>query len=251
MECTTLTNLSMVRSHAGLLAEACRLAEESAAIARATGARLPAHTANNLVALALLCGDASGLRTLRARFAADEMETTEGAVTLPHLWAGQIAEQEGDRPAAVQAYERAVSAARTGGSRSELAAVLGFLARALLPEDVARARLLLEEARSIADEIGIQSVAVTALAWLAGIPGGDLAAAESAFEAVKGQLGANARMEIAFQLWRLTHRPAYLEEAHSILIYLRDHSPPEHQESILTAVPLHREIRSAWLQGTT
>jgi serine/threonine protein kinase/tetratricopeptide (TPR) repeat protein len=247
-EISALGDLAMVRSHDGLLAETRRLAQEAVAVARAIGARISVHAASLLTAVAIYGGDRRGARALLAGFNPEELDPKGSGHILRCILMGLIATHEEDSAAAVQAYEQAVSLARTSGSRWELASSLMFLGRALVPNGGERARLLLEETRSIAGEIGNQSVAVNALAFLAGLPGGDLAAAEVAFQADGGSLGAFGRTEVAFQLWLLTGRRPYLDEAHRILIHLRDHAPPEYRESILTAIPLHRQIRAAWMQ---
>jgi tetratricopeptide (TPR) repeat protein len=245
-EINALGDLAMVRSHDGFVAESRRLAQEAVAVARAIGARIPMHAVNQLIACAIYGGDPQGARTLLAGLHPEELDASSDLLRC--LLTGLIAAHEEDGAAAVQEYERAVSLARTSGSRWELAASLVFLGKALAPKGGERPRLLLEEARSIAGEIGNQSLAVTALAWLAGLTGGDLAAAEVAFQADSGSLGAFGRMEVAFQLWLLTRHRSYLDEAHRNLIHLRDHAPAEYHETILTAVPLHRQIRAAWMQ---
>jgi hypothetical protein len=54
------------------------------------------------------------------------------------------------------------------------------------------------------------------------------------------------RMEIRFLLHRTAGDPADLAEAGRLLWHLRHHAPPEYRESMVRAVPLHREISRAW-----
>jgi hypothetical protein len=201
-----------------------------------------------LIGVAIYCGDRNRARELLS-IPSMAVDRPERGQVMRQNWTAMIAEHEENRAAAVQAYELAVSHARASGSRWQLSRALLQLGQALAPEHGERARVHFEEARSIAGELGSRVQSVIAQAYLAGLSGGDLPAAETAFQAGKEHLSTISRMEVAFQLWRLTDRRSYLDEAHRTLIHLRDHAPPEYRESILTAVPLHRQIRAAWMQA--
>jgi len=80
-------------------------------------------------------------------------------------------------------------------------------------------------------------------AHLARIEGGArVAAATAAFAELAGRLDLRPRMEIAWLLFGATGEARYRDEAQVLLARFRDAAPPAYQESLLTAVPLHREI---------
>ena len=47
-------------------------------------------------------------------------------------------------------------------------------------------------------------------------------------------------------MWEASNDPSHLEEAYSLLCYLRDHAPEEYRETMIANVPLHRRIMEAW-----
>jgi hypothetical protein len=49
-------------------------------------------------------------------------------------------------------------------------------------------------------------------------------------------------MEAEFVLWKATRHGPHLDEARRCLTHLRDHAPEEFRESVIEAVPMHREI---------
>ncbi len=53
-------------------------------------------------------------------------------------------------------------------------------------------------------------------------------------------------MEARFLLFKATRDATHLEEAHRLLTHLRDHAPEEYRETMITNVPLHRDIAAAW-----
>jgi tetratricopeptide (TPR) repeat protein len=246
-EIAALGNLSMVKVDQGFLEAGRQLALDAAAIANAIGAPVYEQLMSLLIGVAIYGGDRDRAREMLARpsMAVDRLERGQ---IMRHSWTALIAEHEENSAAAVQAYELAVSHARASGSRWQLSRTLLMLGQVLALEHKEQARSHFEEARSIAGEIGSRGLAVIAQAYLAGLPGGDLAAAEAAFQAGKEHLSTISRMEVSFHLRRLTHRRSYLDEAHRTLIHLRDHAPAEYRESILTAVPIYRQIRAAWTQ---
>ena len=56
----------------------------------------------------------------------------------------------------------------------------------------------------------------------------------------------DAALEAVFTLWRVSEDSKYLEDAHERLRRLRDDSPEAYRESMLSGVPLHRDIMQAW-----
>jgi hypothetical protein len=52
-------------------------------------------------------------------------------------------------------------------------------------------------------------------------------------------------MQARFNLWRATGDRAHLAEAHRLLVALRDNAPEDCLATVMTALPLHREIAAA------
>ena len=110
----------------------------------------------------------------------------------------------------------------------------------------AEARGHFEEVLAHSGVAGDRVDAFAALASLATLPGGDPAAAEEAFRAMDGRHSPVLEARLRFLLWRATGDREALDEAHRLLLSLRDRVPPEHREGFMTRVPLHREIAAAW-----
>ena len=54
------------------------------------------------------------------------------------------------------------------------------------------------------------------------------------------------KMEARFVLWKATEDVDHLQDAHRLLEELREHAPAESRDSMVTNIPLHREIMAAW-----
>jgi hypothetical protein len=63
------------------------------------------------------------------------------------------------------------------------------------------------------------------------------------------RLHPGAQVEARFLLWKATGDRSHLEAAHELLVHRRDHAPPEHRETMIVNVPLHRDIQAAWDVG--
>jgi len=207
-EAIVLVNLGSLWLDLGQLAHAREAAEASLAICREIGARYPEGYA--LFDLARLA-EAEG-RTDDARHFARESLATRRAI-------GQ-----GD-----------------GVSGSLL--FLATLERRAGRLDEARGPL--EEALALSREQGRAGEVAQALALLAIIPGGDAAAAETAFQEAGHPHAADA---IRYHLWRATGKPEHLVEAKRLLDDRVGHAPAAYRASMLENVPLHREITEAWAE---
>ncbi len=255
-EATALGNLSLLADHMGQFAEAMRLREEHVSLSRemADAEGILFGECGNAAYYTYL-GDHPRARTaFRAALSlARSLNQTPREVTA-RLYGCILAEHEGDLTRAAAEYKEAAAMARKNGTRWAYAQMLltygDFLRRHPMQADPTRGASLLEEALVIGREIGSAQVEVCALTSLAMIKRDDPAPAAAAFSASASQMSALSRMEVAFNLWRLTGEGRYLAEAHRILIYIRDHAPEEYRESMMSQVPLHREIRAAWEAGT-
>src|SRR5207253_11030124 len=85
-----------------------------------------------------------------------------------------------------------------------------------------------------------------ALPIFAAMPGGELSAARETLLENESRLGHAERVEAHFLLWKATDDRHHLEEAHRLLLGLRDATPKAHRDTLFTAVPLRREILAAW-----
>ena len=55
-----------------------------------------------------------------------------------------------------------------------------------------------------------------------------------------------ARAKARYRLWQATGDPVHLVEAHRFVYHFREHAPEEYWETMITNVPLHRDIMAAW-----
>jgi serine/threonine protein kinase/tetratricopeptide (TPR) repeat protein len=108
----------------------------------------------------------------------------------------------------------------------------------------------LDEALGMA-HAGVRGTAMLApTARRASLPGGDRGKALEVLREFGPSASHYTRLETRFLLWRATGDRAHLEEAHRLLIHLRDHAPAESRESLMRGVWLHREVAAA-RQGQT
>ena len=96
---------------------------------------------------------------------------------------------------------------------------------------------------------GMLRLAVLAEAQLAGLPGGDLLAARVTLERDESSLPLADRIEAHHALWRAGGGDPHLQAAGCALDALQAGAPPEHRESLVTGVTLHREVRAALRDG--
>jgi tetratricopeptide (TPR) repeat protein len=105
-----------------------------------------------------------------------------------------------------------------------------------------RAQRILKRGLRLARRLGAGSFIVEATAALALLPGGDAQAALDAYGLHEEALQQRDRMRLRFRLWQATGDRAHLDEAHRLLIEIRDLAPSEFRESMIAKIPLHREI---------
>jgi tetratricopeptide (TPR) repeat protein len=108
------------------------------------------------------------------------------------------------------------------------------------------ARGAFSEAVQIGRALGLAGPLVLGLVHLAGLTGGDYTQAKETLAAHNERLGHAERVEAHFLLWKATQQRAHLEEAHRLLLNLRDATPKAHRDTLFTAVPLRRDILAAW-----
>jgi tetratricopeptide (TPR) repeat protein len=114
------------------------------------------------------------------------------------------------------------------------------------PTSVRSAEAALKEALQIALDARHSGLVLGATVGLARLPDGNIDAALSAVSEHGRRARVTTVVEARFRLWDLTRDVAHLEEAHHLLCYMRDHAPEEYRESMITNVPLHRDIMAAW-----
>jgi hypothetical protein len=129
---------------------------------------------------------------------------------------------------------------RTGDRNSEARTLCARGALVARAGRVEAARSDLEAAHRIACELALADVAASAKAWLAALPGGDVGAAVAGLAARPAADGPAIRSA----LWQAAHDRAHLAEAKRLLDGLLARNP-EHRESMLANVRLHREIVAA------
>ncbi|MHC4161651.1 MAG: ATP-binding protein, partial [Planctomycetota bacterium] len=160
---------------------------------------------------------------------------------------GGVAEQGGETAEAERLYNETLALRRELGHQSGVAETLIAQGALRAAEDKPEeARPLLEEALALAREIDTPGQIVLATAHLAGLPGGEPAAALEAFAAHQSRLKLRQRMQAGVALWKATNDPTHLEEAHRLLCFVRDDAPEDCRTSVIENVPLHRTIMKAW-----
>ncbi|HEX5136597.1 MAG TPA: tetratricopeptide repeat protein [Planctomycetota bacterium] len=83
----------------------------------------------------------------------------------------------------------------------------------------------LDEAKAAAERLGILDVALEAACARAALPGGDVAAAVAAYGEEAPRLSILSRMDVAFDLYRLTGDPRRLDDAAAMLRKIEEHVP--------------------------
>jgi len=157
-----------------------------------------------------------------------------------------VHEQRGELEEAEELYREALALRRETGPPAMIAWALVGLARVLDAEGCeAEARTAVDEACAIATESGALEPRLLAAVYRAVLH-------READEGIPRELweqpgiGIYTRLEARYRFWRATGDRAHLAEAHRLLMHLRDHAPETDCESLLTNVPLHREIVQAW-----
>ncbi len=248
-EAVALGNIGICLFGLGRYEEGLRYCEQHRALAQELGYRLgEALALLNLSATYLFQGD-----TERA----EEMCELSGKLydqlgaksiaTLGIMGHGEIENQKGNLGAAERRAHEALALAKEikqPGAAAQALLSLGDLE--MRTGRHAEAHGHLAEALAIASEIGAPSEIVLASAVMSSLPGSvGAAAALASFEEYGGRISHRNRMTAHYFLWKSTGDGSHLEEAHRLLMYLRDHAAMECREAILDRVPLHREICAA------
>ncbi|MHC4955172.1 MAG: protein kinase domain-containing protein [Planctomycetota bacterium] len=104
----------------------------------------------------------------------------------------------------------------------------------------------LDRAIELGEKSKWYQVHTLASCWRALLPGGDADAARKAVMDTAEKMEFAPRMEAHYVLWQVTGDKEQLAKAHEMLEHLREHAPTEYHESLMTDVPLHRDIAAAW-----
>ena len=156
------------------------------------------------------------------------------------------ADARGSKDEAERLHREALAIRREGEQRDGVAASLVALARVVQRDGrTDEARLLLDEAIGVAREADAPAVEVVAACRSALLPGGDAERAQATFARHEPRLSVASRMEAQYLLFRATGDKKQLAGARSILDDIRSKAPESRRETVLTRVPLHREILAA------
>ncbi len=159
---------------------------------------------------------------------------------------GELAEREGDLEGAVRFLEEAARVRREAGERRLYPLTLVAQGRvAAARGDSALAVAKLDAAIAQGRELKLAMPCVVGGAYRALFPGGDAKAALDALREYDPRLRERERYEARFVLWQATQDRVHLDEAHRLLMDLRDHAPEECRETMIDRVPLHRAIVTA------
>jgi tetratricopeptide (TPR) repeat protein len=161
---------------------------------------------------------------------------------------GIVSWQAGESDEAREAFASAVEIHEEIGEKGSQADSLVLLGR--LEASEGRAEEAVKLLRRAMDLAGEESPiwVVLARAWLAALAD-DPETTASAREALRTHetlLEARVRMEAYYALHLATGEEDLLAEAHRLLHHLAEGLPPESRETMLSKVPLHRDIRAAW-----
>ncbi len=245
-EANALGNLGMVEQAEGRSAAALERFERDLAIRREIGDRLGEGLALQLrgnLYLSLGAWEQSRADLERSLEILERQRFSWGAVTTIRRIALLL--DELDRGEAETWFRRAEGLAREIGHRSALSGALVRLGRFCLRRGRRKeARRLLHEGREVAEEIPARADIVLARAALA-LCGEGVGSAREALEHHGSRITLASRMEARFLLYRVAAEAGDLREALRLLDHLEEHAPPEHRRSLVEAVRLHREIRSA------
>ncbi len=196
---------------------------------------------------------------------AAQLGDTEGARGMAHA-AWTLARDTGDRRAALIARARLADLDAADGlldaalgahedvlqERRDLEG-LSALASSLIDvashhlemEHPERARSVLDDALELTASDDLESYRLSVQALAALLPGGDAAPALRTLAVYESRLPHFTHMSARFHLWRATADEEHLSVSRRLLDFAVEHAPPEHRETMLTNVPLHRDIVAA------
>jgi tetratricopeptide (TPR) repeat protein len=160
---------------------------------------------------------------------------------------GVAADALGREDDALRSLEEAAELQRESGHPRGLAyslLALGRLHAAAGRFDAARHAFA--EAYELGRALGLPGPLAVGSAQLAALPGGEPKAAAEALVEHEDRLGHAERLECRWLLHRATKERRHLEEAHRLLLDLRDATPKAHRDSLFTGVALRRDVLAAW-----
>ncbi|MHC4473980.1 MAG: tetratricopeptide repeat protein, partial [Planctomycetota bacterium] len=162
---------------------------------------------------------------------------------------GAIHEQVGDLVPARHCFEKALALCRESSDRAGVSEILLEIGELEIREgNEENAVAHLEEAASIAGDLGDPRLVLRVAVARAGLPGGRVESALAAVENHEEGAWLEDRMHVRFQLWESVRDRTHLEEAHRLLCYALFHAPEEFRETMIANVPLHRDIMAAWAE---
>ena len=235
-----VANLGSLAETTGMFEEAWRRFGDAAAMAHGMGDRnLGLAMDIGLAELHARLGDLEGANTMArgAMAMAKASQSPRGRAATAQIcgWIHRLRDEPAEARAA---YALAVEE----GWPSQVAR--GNLGLGLLLMDAGQedeAGPCLDLALKLGRETQEHSTALLAL-----LAKGDVTEAIALLDEMGARLPYATVMEARFLLWKATGERAHLDEAHERLLFLRDHAPEAYRETILTVLPLHREIVAAW-----
>jgi tetratricopeptide (TPR) repeat protein len=160
---------------------------------------------------------------------------------------GLLARQEGDLDRAARSFEQALELRREIDHRDGCSETLCRLGMVTAERgDVAAATAHFDEALAIARAQDSPTITLLAAAHRAVLPGGDISLPQQLLAEERPRFDSRDVIEARFVLWRATREPEHLEDAHALLMKMRDHAPADCRTSMIENVPLHRDIAAAW-----
>jgi tetratricopeptide (TPR) repeat protein len=156
---------------------------------------------------------------------------------------GACAEQWGELEDAARLYAESLEVRRAIGNRADEAAALAALGR--IASDAEEADAHLDAALQLGHELGASGTIVCAAAQRALRSADRIPAALAALREHETRTSHAERIEARYALWQATQDRAHLEEAHRLLLALRDDAPEGYARTLLEEVALHRAITIA------
>jgi tetratricopeptide (TPR) repeat protein len=247
-EAAIIGNLGVICLDLGRSAEARKCFQRKLTLSREIGYRKGEVAA--LGALGTILADLGRLAEARKQLEHYRALATEMGDRLELGYAltvlGAVAEAEGDLEQAERQHGDALALRREVGYTSGIASSLLILGRLRAGQgDEESARSSLDEALDVARKMQEPAYVLLALAYLALLPGADVDAAVAALEQ-EMHVGYKHRLQARFLLWQATRDRSHLEEAHRLLVHLRDHAPEDCRETMMEHVPLHKDVMQAW-----
>jgi tetratricopeptide (TPR) repeat protein len=248
-ESNTQGSLGVVAWLVGRYADRKRHHEASRELGLATGSRgREAMSEHNLGNVFSDCGalEEAESHQRRALQIAREIgeRRTEG---LGQFGLGEAAERRGATAEAMSRFTGALDVFRGIGHGAMEVDSLIAIGRVHVAEgDSSSAQSCFAAARDMSAELALHAKRILAIAWAAVLGGAPPEQAEALLAEHEAGMPFHERMHSRFLLWKATGKRHHLDEAHRLLIELRDHAPEEYRESMIENVPLNREIMQAW-----